>query len=69
MQTQLATECGSGCKLWPDASAPDAAARAKETRPEKFMFVPDWIVHQFHARGRLGYWGQLKPSVPQQVWH
>lgn len=34
---------------------------------EHFMFVPDWIIHGYQARGRLGLWGQLSPLKPKQV--
>ncbi|KAG2435830.1 hypothetical protein HXX76_007025 [Chlamydomonas incerta] len=61
---QLKEDCG-GCPLWPDPEDP-AAAAAAATPTESYLLAPPFLMLNWFARGRLGYWTRALGG-PQQV--
>ncbi|EFJ41466.1 hypothetical protein VOLCADRAFT_98512 [Volvox carteri f. nagariensis] len=61
---QLREDCG--CPLWPDPEDPSSAAASVPS--ERFLLAPPFLMLNWFARGRKGYWHPaLTPTGPQQV--
>ncbi|GIL82746.1 hypothetical protein Vretifemale_11618 [Volvox reticuliferus] len=64
---QLRGDCE--CPLWPDPEDPDASLAAKAMPLEHFLLAPPFLMLNWFARGRKGFWHPpLTPGgAPQQV--
>ncbi|GLI67397.1 hypothetical protein VaNZ11_011582, partial [Volvox africanus] len=64
---QLRGDCD--CPMWPDPEDPEAAPAANAMRQEQFLLSPPFLMLNWFARGRKGFWlPALTPGGrPQQV--
>ena len=59
--------CGTSCPMWPDPEVEADAAAAARIPTERYLLAPPFLMLNWFARGRLGYWHQALTAQPQQV--
>lgn len=67
-QKQLRDDCErSSCPMWPDPEAEADAEAAAAIPTEQYLFAPPFLMLNWGARGRFGYWHRALTPHPQQV--